>query len=382
MEFSEIAAGLPHIMSEALGQPVTVIDIDRPPPAAHEEQPWLAAKYGPAGDDDLHGVTPLTVTAGERALDLVVKVNPVHGIGETLIPWICDTYDVDLPAPYATFHSTREVVGTGAREANVYDLSIQMPELMTILPPYYGTIMADSERAVVLGDVGPLAGLDAGGRIDHWSPDHIDAALRGIAAVHAASAPIAAEVPWLPPRTDTATIAGDASLWRALLADAAARLPDIVTPDVVARRTQLIDTVAVWHPAKDAMPTVITHNDFNQRNVGFDADGRVIALDWELTRRDSPQRDVAELLTFLLDDNATAEQLLHHAETHRTALGATGMSLDREAYLAALAADLRCEAIDRVGMQLLLEAAFDLPYVPRVNRTVDHLVRLSEPWLA
>jgi hypothetical protein len=325
---------------------------------------------------------PIRVTAGDHDLDLVVKVNPTHGIGETLIPWISKTYGVTLPAPYPTFHSAREVVGTGAREASLYDLSIQMPELMAILAPYYGTVIAAGERAILLADEGEITGLDAGGSIDSWSAEHIDKALRSIGAVHAASAGIAPDIPWLPPRPDTATMASDSGLWRGLLDDAARRNPDIVTPQVWEQRTALIDSIDDWHPDKDALPTVIAHNDFNQRNVGFLSDDRVVALDWELVRKDAPTRDVAELLTFLLTDHTTPEQVEHHAEQHRRAMAATGLDIRREDYLAGLAADLRSEAIDRIGMQLLFEAAFDLPYVPRINRTVDHLTRISAPWLS
>ena len=382
VQFSEIAGGFPHVLSEIYGEPLTVVGVDRPPPVSHADQPWLAVKYGPADTDDLHGVTPVTVTTTDRVVDLIVKVNPVHGIGETLIPWICDTFGVELPAPYATFHSAREVVATGARESNVYDLSVTMPELMALLPPYFGTITAHGERALLLGDVTPLAGLDAGGAVAHWTSPHVDAALRAIGAVHAASTPVADGLAWLPPRTDATTFAGDAELWQALLADATRRFPDIVTPEVAASRARLIETASDWYRAKEPMPTVLAHNGFNQRNVGFDADDRVVALDWELARLDSPQRDVAELLTFLLPPDVSYETLDHHATQHRESLGANGLVIAEADYRAALAADLRSEAVERVGMQLLFAAAFDLPYIPRINATVQRLVDLTEPWLA
>ena len=381
MKFSDIEAGLPQILSEVTGHEIADIEIHQAPVTAHDDQPWLSVKYGPADSDDVHGVTPVQVTVDGTTMALVVKVNPVHGIGETLIPWICQTYGTTLPQPYPIYHSARELVGTGARESNLYDLSITMPELMAILPPYYGTVVSRGERAIILGDEGAIFGLDAGGAISHWSPAHIDAALRGIGAVHAAGAALVDDIAWLPPRPDTATMADDAPLWRALLTEAAPRVPDIVTPQVVASRTALIDSIPEWHPAKDANPTVIAHNDFNQRNVGFVGDDRLVALDWELVRKDSPQRDVAELLTFTLDDTASLAQVTHHGEQHRSAMAATGLEIPADQYFAGLAADLRSEAIDRVGMQLLFEAAFDLPYVPRINRTVDHLVAITEPWL-
>lgn len=381
MRFSDIAAGLPQILSESLGHQIDDVIIEREPQSAHDDQPWLDVKYGSNGPEDVHGVVPVRVRADGHPMDLVVKVNPVHGIGETLIPWICKTQGITLPQPYPTFHSAKEVVGTGARESNLYDLSIAMPELMAVLPPYYGTVVAGGERAILLADEGSIAGLDAGGAIESWSADHIDSALRAIGAVHAASAKQVVDIAWLPRRPDTATMAADAALWRGLLASGARRAPEVITPEVEAQRSNLIDTIESWHPAKDANPTVIAHNDFNQRNVGFLPDDRVVVLDWELVRKDSPQRDVAELLTFLLTDQTSPEQVVHHAEQHRLAMAATGLEIPHDQYLAGLAADLRSEAIDRVGMQMLFEAAFDLPYVPRINRTVDHLTRITAPWL-
>lgn len=382
VDFTAVVDGLPAILSEMLGEPVERVDVTRDEPHPHQDQPWLGVKYGPSGSADIHGVVPITVTADHHRLGLVIKVNPTHGIGETLIPWICQTRGVALPAPYPTFHSTREVVGTGAREANLYELSGAVPELMAILPRYYGTIVAAGERALVLGDEGAINGLDAGGAISSWSTDHIDKALRAIGSVHAATAAMAPDIAWLPPRPDTATMGADGDLWRALLDDAAKRSPEVVTEAVYHDRIELIESIGQWHPAKDALPTVIAHNDFNQRNVGFRPDDRVIALDWELVRQDAPTRDVAELLTFLLTDQVELRQVEHHAEQHRLAMAATGLSIPRTDYLAGLAADLRSEAINRVGMQWVFEAAFDLPYVPRINHTVDHLTRITAEWLA
>ena len=47
-------------------------------------------------------------------------------------------------------------------------------------------------------------------------------------------------------------------------------------------------------------------------------------------------------------------------------------------YARAAAAEFRVQSFDRVGMQLVFRAAFDLPYLKRINRTVDHLVALTE----
>ena len=381
MRFSDIAAGLPELVATATGTSAAAIVIDREPPPDTADQPWLGVKHGPSGDDDVHGVVGLQVHAGDRLRDLVVKVNPVHGIGETLIPWIVREQSIDLPQPYPLFHSTAEVVATGTREANLYELSRTLPELEAILPTFYGVIAVHGERAIVLADEGTVRGLDAGGSRIRWSTADIETALRGVGAVHAASVAIIGDVAWLPRRPTADSMAADAALWRALLCDASQRFPEIVTTAVHQQRSSLIDTIAEWHAAKDVLPTVLAHNDFNPRNVGFRSDGRLLALDWEMARKDSPTRDVAELLTFTLDPSVIEPDLRRLAREHRQAMAANGVPIAEDAHLAALAADLRAEAIDRIGMQLLFAAAFDLPYIPAINATVDHLVSATAPWL-
>lgn len=382
MRFSDIEAGLPQLVAAAVGTAPEDVVLDREPPEDTSDQPWLDVKYGPSGDDDVHGVVGLQAHAGSSMRDLIVKVNPVHGIGETLIPWIVREQGVDLPQPYPLFHSTAEVVATGTREANLYELSRRLPELEAILPVFYGVIAVHGERAIVVADEGTVRGLDAGGHAIRWGTADIDTALRAIGAVHAASVPLIGEVAWLPRRPTAASMAADAPLWRAQLFDASQRFPDIVTPAVRDQRQQLIDTISRWHAAKDVLPTVLAHNDFNPRNVGFRSDGRLLALDWELARKDSPTRDVAELLTFTLDPGVIEPDLRHLAREHRQAMAAGGVPIAEEAHLASLAADFAAEAIDRVGMQLLLAAAFDLPYIPAINATVDHLVSVTRSWLA
>lgn len=392
VKYTDLVAGLAPIAAELLAADLADVTIERDPPGDTSDQPWLTVKYGASGDEDIHGVTRVRVWAGTRgrgsadespsARDLIIKVNPVHGIGETLIPWIVQHHDVSLDQPYATFHSTAETVATGVREAAIYDLSAELPHLRHVLPAHFGTISAGGERAIVLADESPLTGLTAGGTTTaDWTADQIDIALVAIAAVHAETAEVASRLAWLPQRPTTTTMSADSALWSALLDDASRRFPQLLPADSVAHRRALIDTLPRWHPAKDRCHQVLVHNDFNPRNVGFRSDGTTIALDWEIARRDTPQRDVAELLTFTLTDSASLGQVLGHAERHHDALAKHGLEMTTEEYLAGLAADLNSEAINRMGMQLLFECAFDLPYMQRVNRTIDHLTAITAPWL-
>lgn len=329
-------------------------------------QPWLSVKYGD-DPDQLFGV----VRAHVADRSVMVKVNPPRGIGQTLIPWIIAERQIALPSPYASFGSAAETSDTGRREIAVYGL----PAVQDVLPARLGAFNADGQTALVLEDLGDIAYLDASGSIERWPTGRIELALRAAAQFHAATA--GHDYGWTIPRPSTKAVLADAPLWRAVLEDAAQRLPDVLPAEALASRLESLDSISRWHPAKDVMPATLVHNDFNQRNVGFRETGEVVVLDWELARVNTPQRDSVELLTFTLDAHTEIDELLHLLAVHWQALADNGMQVDPEVYARAAAAEFRVQSFDRVGMQLIFGAAFDLPYLTRINRTVDHLVALT-----
>ncbi|MEZ5118946.1 MAG: phosphotransferase [Candidatus Nanopelagicales bacterium] len=357
MHKDAVAAGLRNIFG---AEP----EIDLPDDSG---QPWLTVKYGD-DPDDLYGV--LRAQVGGR--NVIVKVNPTRGVGQTLIPWIIAERGIRLPRPYASFEAAAETSDTARREIAVYGL----PAVQDVVAHRLGAFDADGQTALVLEDLGEIAYLDASGSIERWPTGRIEQALEAAAGFHAATA--GHDYGWTIQRPSTTTMLADVPLWDAILADAAERFPDIVTTEVVAARRETLDTLARWHPAKDVMPACLVQNDFNQRNVGFRDTGEVVVLDWELARVNTPQRDVAELLTFTLDAHTEVDELLHLLAVHWQALADNGMDIDPGVYARAAAAEFRVQSLDRVGMQLIFGAAFDLPYLTRINRTVDHLVALTK----
>jgi hypothetical protein len=132
--------------------------------------------------------------------------------------------------------------------------------LSRILPRYYGTASdpATGERALFMEQAAAAAW-----QAEFWGADH-------------------ASLAWAGPRATTADMLAHEPLWRGLLDDAHARFPGVITPAVKRRRHRLIDTMDVWHRAKDALPGTLAHDDFNNRNVGFRPG--VVVLDWELAQ--------------------------------------------------------------------------------------------------
>jgi hypothetical protein len=292
-------------------------------------EPWIPIKYGPASPDDWFGVVPATARfarspggAGE-SLELVVKVNPRQGLARTLIPWIIAQKNIALDRPYWEYRSAAESDRTGAREPHVYELANSTPELRRVLPRCYGGAVdtTSGEQALFIEFLSDVTRLDATGGTADWSPAEIDDALRAAASWHAAFWGIdEKQAAWAGPRRTTADMIADEPLWRGLLDDARARFPDLITDKTWRRRRALIDTLPDWHPAKDRLPATLAHDDFNQRNVGFrpsTAGPGIVVLDWELVERNVAQRDLAEMLTFILPPKVDRSRVDGHIEAHR-----------------------------------------------------------------
>ncbi len=357
------------------------------PPSDERREPWIPIKYGPAAPDDWFGVVPATVLF-ERApgaiaerLDLAVKVSPKQGLARTLIPWIIEHQKIALDRPYWEYRCAVESDLTGAREVKIYSLAESTLELGRVLPRCYGACVDASkgEHALFLKFVNYAARLDASGALADWPPDAIDGALTTAAdwqAVFWNTLP--KQTSWAGPRPTTEDMIADVPLWRGLLDDARKRFPNIITDNVWRRRHRLIDRLADWHLTKDQLPATLAHNDFNQRNVGFRP--AVLVLDWELVEFNTAHRDIVELLTFVMPFSADRLQVDTHIEKHRAALIELGVStgVDRDTWIEGFRCELKVEAIDRIGLQLLFAAQFPLAYIARINSNIERLLDMYE----
>src|SRR5260370_22390273 len=149
----------------------------------------------------------------------------------------------------------------------------------------------------------------------------------------------------------------DETLWRGLFDDAHARSPGVITQQVKRRRHRLIDTMDVWHRAKDLLPGTRVHDDFNNRNVGLRPG--VVVLDWELAECNTAHRDLVEMLTFVVPSAATRADIDRLVERHRTMLAEIGVTagLDRDTWIEAFRCELKVGAINPIGKPGLFGAS-------------------------
>ena len=112
-------------------------------------------------------------------------------------------------------------------------------------------------------------------------------------------------------------------LWEDLAVHASEEFPEWFSQGDLALHRKLIELIPSWWTRMEALPRTLVHNDFNPRNVAFRrrrGGPRLVAYDWELATLHLPQRDVAELLCYVLTPEATERDVTHSSRCTARAL--------------------------------------------------------------
>jgi hydroxymethylglutaryl-CoA reductase (NADPH) len=335
----------------------------------------------------LLGLHPLRVTyaAGNgrpRTLDLVAKVKPLD---EELIVEAGKLASLAGPRvseAWRRFGRWAGLAGTHVRELTIYRRP--EPDLRAVLPKVYG-IHEDPRReayVIVMERLGEdVVLLDAVDEPERWTTAHIDRALRGIATVHAAWLGRERELlgsGWLGPVVSARRMADMRELWLALVEHNAAEHPTLIDPATRAVIEELAADGGSWWAELERMPRTLVHNDFNPRNIALRRDGRLVAYDWELATVGVPQRDLAELLAFVLPASVGAGAVDHHLEVHRESLAAaTGTVIDRGRWRRGYELALRDLLTTRLQLYLMAHTQREYPFLDRVVATAKRLWALE-----
>jgi hypothetical protein len=208
-----------------------------------------------------------------------------------------------------------------------------------------------------------------------WRPQDIDCAIRGLSALQAICA-------------DGKLTCGYGVAWlhrvcfsrgRDVRSLASARRPHGAGVLSLGRsrhrriQRRLIAECGHWWRWMETEPRTLIHHDFNPRNIclrGYGAGQRLCAYDWELATLGAPQRDLAELLTFVLPLDATRAEAQHWIDVHRASLEReTGVAIDADAWLNGFRAGLYDLMLNRLPMYALVNRVRRQPFLSRVVRT-------------
>ena len=163
-------------------------------------------------------------------------------------------------------------------------------------------------------------------------------------------------------------------LWTALADHAAPLFAAWADPDIAQIHQRLVAGAGDWWQTLEHGPRTLIHHDFNPRNVclrstlkGWSgADGerlRLCAYDWELATLGAPQRDLAELLCFVLTDGTTRTPDAGSIPPRRARAGA-GTAIDAERWACGFRSALYDVLINRLAMYAVVHRVRRQPFLP------------------
>jgi thioester reductase-like protein len=313
-------------------------------------------------------------TRGRRAqrLAVIVKVKPFEHELRGAIVTAARLCSERLAAAFETTAEVPGFSGSTQRELAVYGQGDA--RFVRHAPRAYGTLpQRDARPALMLEDLGESGRVGRRQRLDVWPPAYVAAAVRGIAQVHAVWYGREAELlrePWLGAGHTLRGMLDARELWHALADFARPAFVAWAGAEIGPLAQGLAGSLEAWWPEIESQTRSLIHNDFNPRNLAFRdtrAGPRLCAFDWELATLGLPQRDVAELLCFVLEPRRAGEAAGRYLELHREALQrASGRRIERGAWRAGFGLALRELLLTRLPMYALMHRFRRQDFLPRV----------------
>lgn len=317
-------------------------------------------------------------------LDVMVKVKPLDDEVILMMNSMAAMCDPRLAQAYNTFRNNIGFKGCHVRELVV--MAQLDARFRRYTPTTYFTVHDPEREAYVIVQeyMHDMELMDSADDTSGWTRAHIEAAITGIAEIHSIWYGSEDELlgqPWLGDVPTAAGMKEKSRLWQMLGVHAMEEFPEWF--DRLDHRifSNAVDSLDSWYAELDAMPKTLTHNDFNPRNIAFRRVAgqlQLCAYDWELATVQVPQHDLAELLTFTLDETADLRQINHYVEFHRQALQrATGTDIDPEQWRRGYQLSLRDLLINRVPLYLMAHTFRHYKFMDRVQRSLRRLLQLE-----
>lgn len=336
----------------------------------------------------LVGVLPVDVHFEDdsQPLELMVKAKPLDGEVVLAAHRLVSLAGGRLAEAWSRGSDASGFLGTHMRELELYR---NPGPLAAIMPACHGIYEAPDREAFVLllerlGDDVILK--DSGNRPQDWTPGHVRTALNGIAGVHGHWYDDIDELvaqPWMGPSTEAARVDEMTELWMGLFEHHRQEYPELVAGAWWDETVSWIDTIGEWWPELESMPRTLVHNDFNSRNIGLRSQSAttdapesfsLVAYDWELATVHVPQRDLVELLAYVLGPDASAAEVDGYIEHHRKAVAdVAGVHIDPEQWRRGYRLAMADFTIRRLSLYLMVHTVHRLPFIERVVATVQRL---------
>ena len=382
---------LEPMLAEAMDEPgLTVTDVVR---LEEDTRSSILSDLTARGDNrKLIGLFPLRLTytrgGDAKEVELVAKVKPLDQeviIEAAKLASLCGGRLAEI---YPRWRDWTGFKDTHTREPAIYRSTD--PVLRGVLPEVYGIHEDPTREAsiILMERLGPEVILkDSAGQPELWLEEYVEAAIRGIGAVHrrwlgrsematGSGTHGAREPGWLGRVQSATRMVAMGELWEALTEHNAVEHPAWIGVSEHRRLNELIATLPAWWEELESMPWTLVHGDFNPRNIALRSGSlQLVAYDWELATLHVPQRDLVELLTYVLPASSDKSLVTRYVELHRQIVAPSmGPAAWRRGYQLALW-DF---AINRVQLYLMAHTHRELPFLAHVVPTLFHLIALED----
>jgi thioester reductase-like protein len=317
-----------------------------------------------------------------ETVDILLKTKPSDTLMQELLVEVASLCDPQLGAECDRFKHELGLAGCHERELALYELAD--PVLRSYMPRPFGTLRNTDQQSwsIAMQYLPEAETMDL--RSARWSAQHIRAVLHGLAQLHAIGLRLAGEpscMPWLKelPRADR--MQEMSSFWMALAKHSAPYFDRWVEESLFPVQQSLIASVASWWPEMQAMPQTMVHNDCNPRNLVLRGSGDTLTpvfFDWELATIDVPQRDVAEILCFMLPAGSGPSEIASWLDYHRLELEiAADRSIDAMEWRRGFVLSLRHLLIHRLPLYTLMQRFRPQSFLPGVIHNWKTLYEFS-----
>jgi len=271
---------------------------------------------------------------------------------------------------------------TGFRGCHLRELAVYQqtdPRFVRHAPRLYEAFRDDAREAyvLVLERLTNVTHLDQADDPSAWDATAVEAAINGIAEVHSIWLGREKELlaaPWIGEPHTTRSMHELRDLWASLATHASKEHPELITAERHEHLRRLIRAVPRWWPEIEGAKRTLIHGDFNPRNICL-RDGRLCAYDWELATVQTPQHDIAELLTFVLPEDVSGANLEGWITFSQQAEErASGERFNADRYRRGFVMALRDLAVNRLLLLLMAHTFKQYAFVPRVTNTLFRML--------
>jgi hypothetical protein len=316
----------------------------------------------------------------ERKADVIFKVKPTDEEVLRMLNTVANHSSAELGTEWRRQCRKTEFANSHIREVEIYRETD--PRFTRHVPRIYGLYRNDKREAFIIMQelLSGMTLMNSADDVSGWELKHIQAAIHGVANLHAVWYERDAELrqkEWIAPFRTARQVTDLSLLYELLAVNAHNEFPEWISRDEVDYARRLIASSPTWWAAIDEMPKTLIHNDFNPRNIAFREDLRLCAYDWELATVHLPQYDLAELLTFVLRGTLTEGELRWFVEEHRLALErAAGVSIHAGDWWEGFRYAMQDYFLFRRGMYLMCHSARHFNFLERIVGTSRQIMQI------